>query len=122
MGRLLVVFGCGGDRDKLKRPIMGKIASQYADWVCLTSDNPRHEDPEQILNEIAVGISDNTVVERICDRESAILRALAVAQKNDIVVIAGKGHEVYQQIGNQRFPFSDQEIVRHRLTLDQSAH
>ena len=122
VGRLLVVFGCGGDRDKLKRPIMGKIASQYADWVCLTSDNPRHEDPEQILNEIAVGISDNTVVERICDRESAILRALAVAQKNDIVVIAGKGHEVYQQIGNQRFPFSDQEIVRHRLTLDQSAH
>jgi UDP-N-acetylmuramoyl-L-alanyl-D-glutamate--2,6-diaminopimelate ligase len=112
LGRILVVFGCGGDRDKLKRPIMGKIASRYADWVFLTSDNPRHEDPEQILTDIEVGIPEHTAIERICDRESAIARALAVAQKNDIVVIAGKGHETYQQIGDQRFSFSDQEIVR----------
>ena len=111
-GRILVVFGCGGDRDKLKRPIMGKIASEYADWVFLTSDNPRHEDPEQILNDIAAGIAKHAVIERICDRRAAIARALEVAHKKDIVVIAGKGHETYQQIGDKRFPFSDQAVVR----------
>lgn len=116
IGRILVVFGCGGDRDKLKRPIMGKIASDYADLVFLTSDNPRHEDPEQILTDIAIGIPEHTVIERICDRKAAIVRALAVAKKNDIVVIAGKGHETYQQIGDHKFPFSDQEIVNKFVT------
>ena len=116
VGRILVVFGCGGDRDKLKRPIMGKIASDYADLVFLTSDNPRHEDPEQILTDIAVGIPENTAIEQICDRKAAIARALALAQKNDIVVIAGKGHETYQQIGDEKISFSDQEIV-HKITM-----
>ena len=111
-GRLLLVFGCGGDRDKLKRPIMGKIASEHADLVFLTSDNPRHEDPEQILTEIMAGVANMGTLERIVDREAAIKRALSVATEHDIVVIAGKGHESYQQIGDVRRHFSDQELVR----------
>ena len=111
-GRLLAVFGCGGDRDRLKRPIMAKIGSQYADLVFLTSDNPRHEDPEQILADLIKGIPDCQSYEKITDREAAIQRALGLAEKNDIVLIAGKGHESYQQIGDERLVFSDQEVVK----------
>lgn len=111
--RLWVVFGCGGDRDKTKRPIMGNIASQLADVVILTSDNPRSEDPFSILHDIACGIESNaTHLIQIEDRQQAIEYALKNATKQDIILIAGKGHEDYQQIGHQRFEFSDQKMVR----------
>ena len=117
-GRILVVFGCGGDRDRLKRPIMGKIAANYADLVYLTSDNPRHENPEAIIDEIATGILAQQSYERIADRERAIARALNEAKVDDIVVIAGKGHEAYQQIGDVKIDFSDQVVVRKILRLE----
>lgn len=111
--QLWVVFGCGGDRDKTKRPIMGNIASQLADRVILTSDNPRLEDPASILNDIAQGIeSTATSVIQIEDRKHAIEYALKHANKHDIILIAGKGHEDYQQIGNQRLQFSDKKTVK----------
>ena len=111
-GRVWVIFGCGGDRDRTKRPIMGKIASQYADVVIITSDNPRSEDPAQIIDEIDAGIPTSTQVMKIIDRREAIHYALSQANKHDIVLIAGKGHEDYQLIGNQRLVFSDQDVVR----------
>lgn len=111
-GRLWVVFGCGGDRDKSKRPIMGKAASQYADEIIITSDNPRSEDPVQIVEEIAEGIPASIAVTKMVDREKAIAHALKAADKDDIILIAGKGHEDYQQIGSVKYPFSDQAVVR----------
>lgn len=111
-GRILVVFGCGGDRDKTKRPMMGKIASQYADIAIITSDNPRTEDPLVIIDEIKTGISSKTNLYKIPDRKQAIAKALSLAEKEDIVLIAGKGHEDYQQIGSVRHAFSDQEVIR----------
>lgn len=111
-GRLWVVFGCGGDRDRTKRPMMGSIASQYADVVIITSDNPRTEDPASIIEEIAAGVIGATDVLKILDRKQAIEQALRMADKQDIILIAGKGHEAYQQIGNKRFDFSDQAVVR----------
>lgn len=114
--KLWVVFGCGGDRDRTKRPMMGKIAQQWADQVILTSDNPRTEDPELILAEIAAGFTVTQNMQMIVDRKEAIHHVLAMADKHDIVLIAGKGHESYQQIGQQRFPFSDQDVVRKYLS------
>jgi UDP-N-acetylmuramoyl-L-alanyl-D-glutamate--2,6-diaminopimelate ligase len=111
-GRLGVVFGCGGDRDKTKRPIMGQIASQYADFVIVTSDNPRTEDPLTIINEVAAGLSATAQAMKIIDRQAAIHQALDMADDKDIILIAGKGHESYQEIATVRYPFSDQEIVR----------
>ena len=111
-GRLGVVFGCGGDRDKTKRPMMGRIASQYADFVIITSDNPRSEEPSQIVEEIAQGLLPTTQVFKIVDREQAIHQALSMAKEQDIILVAGKGHEAYQQIGKARFVFSDQDVVR----------
>lgn len=110
--RLLVVFGCGGDRDTSKRAVMGRIASQYADYVILTSDNPRTENPEAILDDIQVGLDAGSQVLRIENRKQAIERAIALAAPDDIILIAGKGHEAYQEIGHERFPFSDQDITR----------
>jgi UDP-N-acetylmuramoyl-L-alanyl-D-glutamate--2,6-diaminopimelate ligase len=110
-GRLWVVFGCGGDRDKSKRPIMGKVASSYADNIIITSDNPRTEDPAVIIQEIAQGISSPSQAVEIINREEAIAYALNAAAKNDIILIAGKGHESYQQIGSMKHPFSDKEVV-----------
>ncbi len=110
--KLWVVFGCGGDRDRTKRPIMGRIASQYADVVVLTHDNPRTESPEVILQDILQGIPDGHSIKTISERRGAIHYALSNAHKQDIVLIAGKGHENYQIIGHQRFAFSDQEVVR----------
>ena len=115
-GRLLVVFGCGGDRDKTKRPMMGRIASQYADMVIITSDNPRTEKPAQIVEEIAAGLLPSTKALKIIEREDAIRQALSMAEDHDIVLIAGKGHEDYQQIGKERFVFSDQKVVRELLS------
>ena len=111
-GRLRVIFGCGGDRDRTKRPMMGRIASQYADVVIITSDNPRSENPGRIIDEIESGLLMTTQVLKIIDRKDAIQHALSQADKQDIILIAGKGHEDYQLIGNERFAFSDQDVVR----------
>lgn len=111
-GRLWVVFGCGGDRDKTKRSIMGRIASQYADVVILTSDNPRTEEPSSIIADIAMGVSARNNAITLIDRAQAIQYALQNASPQDVVLIAGKGHEAYQQIGHERFEFSDQDVVR----------
>ena len=117
-GRVWVVFGCGGDRDRTKRPMMGRIASEYADKVIITSDNPRSEDPALIIEDIASGMLPGTQAFKIRDRQQAIHEALRLAGKQDIVLIAGKGHEDYQQIGNERFVFSDQCVVRDFIESD----
>lgn len=115
-GRLFVVFGCGGDRDKSKRPIMGDIATRHADVTIITSDNPRSEDPMQIIRDIEQGIHANGhIVYQLVDRKQAIARAIELANKDDIVLVAGKGHEAYQQIGNIRHPFSDHEVITQLL-------
>lgn len=108
-GRLWVVFGCGGDRDPIKRPMMGHAAARGADRVVLTSDNPRTEDPERILDDIEAGISqpDRVRVQRIADRRTAIRETLAASRPGDLVLIAGKGHEAVQIIGTEERPFSD---------------
>lgn len=111
-GRLIVVFGCGGDRDKSKRPIMGGIAARYADIAIITSDNPRNENPEQIMKEIALGMGGKTPMHSIVDREQAIDTALALAKQEDIILVAGKGHESYQQVGTVYHRFSDQAVIR----------
>jgi UDP-N-acetylmuramoyl-L-alanyl-D-glutamate--2,6-diaminopimelate ligase len=108
--RLIVVFGCGGDRDKGKRPEMGDIAERKADLAIVTSDNPRTEDPEKILDDIEKGMH-RTNHERIEDRRAAIERALAVASPSDVVVLAGKGHEDYQIRGTEKLPFDEKVIV-----------
>ncbi len=108
-GRLIVLFGCGGDRDRSKRPVMGAIAEQEADVVILTSDNPRTEDPERILDEIEVGMSRPH--ERIEDRRTAIARAVQIARADDVVLLAGKGHETYQIRGTEALPFDEREVV-----------
>lgn len=111
-GRLFVVFGCGGDRDPYKRPIMGEIAARYAYGIFITSDNPRHENPNQIIDEIVAGIPLSTKMMSIVDRKLAIMSCLEEALPEDIILIAGKGHENYQIIGDQKNYFSDQEIVK----------
>jgi UDP-N-acetylmuramoyl-L-alanyl-D-glutamate--2,6-diaminopimelate ligase len=108
--KLICVFGCGGDRDKGKRALMGKIATQFSDEAIITSDNPRNEDPYVIINEIVSGAGVNHLVEE--NREAAINRALHGARKGDVVLIAGKGHEVYQEIGTKKFHFSDVKAVQ----------
>jgi UDP-N-acetylmuramoyl-L-alanyl-D-glutamate--2,6-diaminopimelate ligase len=110
-GRLIVVFGCGGDRDRGKRPVMGRIACQLADLAVVTSDNPRTEDPEAILVEIESGMG-GVPHEREVDRRIAIGRALGVSRPGDTVLLAGKGHETYQVIGTEKVPFDEAEIVR----------
>lgn len=106
--RLITVFGCGGDRDKEKRPIMGKIAAQYSDMIVLTADNPRNEDPEHILNQIIMGM-DNTPYHRIIDRHEAIDFAIRQAQPGDIVMLVGKGHETTQTLKDRTIHFNDVE-------------
>jgi UDP-N-acetylmuramoyl-L-alanyl-D-glutamate--2,6-diaminopimelate ligase len=110
-GELWLVFGCGGDRDKAKRPVMGAIAESFTDHVILTNDNPRHEAPQQIIDDIRAGLPDNNAAMIELDRARAIRHALAHATAKDVVVIAGKGHETYQQIGDDKLPFSDLEVV-----------
>jgi UDP-N-acetylmuramoyl-L-alanyl-D-glutamate--2,6-diaminopimelate ligase len=110
-GRLIVVFGCGGDRDRAKRPVMGRIVAEMADFTVVTSDNPRTEAPGAIIEEIRSGIN-GTAVAVIEDRRSAIGEALTMARTNDVVLIAGKGHEDYQIVGTTAYPFSDQAVVR----------
>jgi UDP-N-acetylmuramoyl-L-alanyl-D-glutamate--2,6-diaminopimelate ligase len=114
-GHLIAVFGCGGDRDRGKRPIMGGIASREADLAIVTSDNPRTEDPEAIIADILEGIENRNTCEVLPDREEAIRRALEASHPGDTVVIAGKGHEDYQIIGTERRHFDDSETARRIL-------
>ncbi len=109
-GKLIVVFGAGGDRDKGKRPLMGEIAERGADCAIVTSDNPRTEDPDAIINDIEAGMKSSNH-ERVTDRLTAIKRALEIAGPEDIVLLAGKGHETYQIRGTESFPFDEKEIV-----------
>ncbi|ABA59312.1 UDP-N-acetylmuramoylalanyl-D-glutamate--2,6-diaminopimelate ligase [Nitrosococcus oceani ATCC 19707] len=114
-GRLWCVFGCGGDRDRGKRPLMGAAAERLADFVILTDDNPRDEDPIQIIIDILSGIHNPDRVYQFRSRSEAIIRATQLAGPEDIVLIAGKGHEEYQQIGAEQRPFSDREQVQEAL-------
>lgn len=109
--RLIVVFGCGGDRDRAKRPLMGRIAATLADQAIVTSDNPRTEDPLAIIAEITAGMAGHDYLVEP-DRRAAIARALAIAQAGDIVVIAGKGHETYQETNHRVTAFDDRAEVR----------
>ena len=110
-GKLIVVFGCGGDRDKGKRPLMGEIAERGADCAIVTSDNPRTEDPDAIIDDIEAGMRGSKH-QRVTDRLSAIQRAIALAEDGDIVLLAGKGHETYQIRGTTSYPFDEKEIVK----------
>jgi UDP-N-acetylmuramoyl-L-alanyl-D-glutamate--2,6-diaminopimelate ligase len=113
-GRLHILFGCGGDRDRGKRPMMGKAATTSADFAVLTSDNPRSEDPQAIINEVTAGI-DKSNYEVVPDRAEAIRTILARAKDGDIVLLAGKGAEPYQEINGERLPFSDIDTARQAL-------
>ncbi len=110
-GRLICVFGCGGDRDRGKRPVMGETASLLADVVILTSDNPRSEEPRSIIDDIEAGIVPGREVETVIDRGEAISRAAQIASPNDIVLVAGKGHEQVQIVGENSIPFNDREQI-----------
>jgi UDP-N-acetylmuramoyl-L-alanyl-D-glutamate--2,6-diaminopimelate ligase len=109
--RIITVFGCGGNRDRSKRPRMGAAAAEYSDLLIITSDNPRKEKPLDIINEVKVGVPDNTEFVIEPDREKAIKLASKKATSGDIVLIAGKGHETYQDINGQLFDFDDRKIV-----------
>jgi UDP-N-acetylmuramoyl-L-alanyl-D-glutamate--2,6-diaminopimelate ligase len=112
--RLIVVFGCGGDRDRQKRPLMGRVVDQNADLGIITSDNPRKEDPDAIIAEVEQGFRSDHY-EKITDRAKAIARAIALAQPRDIVLIAGKGHEAYQEFADHTVPFDDLQVARRAL-------
>lgn len=118
-GRLITVFGCGGDRDPGKRPLMGQAATTTSDYTIITSDNPRTEAPQRIIDDIVDGLTvPSSSYTAILDRRQAIEQAIAMTQAQDTVVIAGKGHEAYQIIGQQRYPFDDREVARtacHRI-------
>ena len=121
-GRLITVFGCGGDRDRTKRPLMGAVAGRLSDVIVITSDNPRSEDPQRIIDEIQRGITADTRrdsaqrVLTIVDRRAAITKAIELARPGDLVLVAGKGHEHYQVIGDRTLPFDDVEAAREALS------
>ena len=120
-GRLIVVFGAGGDRDRGKRPLMGAVAAAGADIAIVTSDNPRTEQPEAIIDDIVSGMK-GARYERITDRREAIRYALEIAAPDDVILLAGKGHETYQVLGHEKVSFDEQEVVReHLATLNGSA-
>ncbi len=114
-GQLWCVFGCGGDRDATKRPLMGAMAACHADHVVVTSDNPRSEKPQSIISQILLGLAGHKPVTVESDRALAIAQTMALATAHDVVLIAGKGHEDYQEVAGQRLPFSDLEQVRQAL-------
>ena len=112
-GRVISVFGCGGDRDSGKRPIMGEISGKIADYTIITSDNPRTEDPQKIVDQIEEGIKKTKgKYEVVVDRVEAIEHAIKMANKRDIIILAGKGHEPYQEINGVKHPFDERIIVR----------
>ena len=117
-GRLAVVFGCGGDRDRTKRPRMAAVAGELADQIIVTSDNPRTEDPQQIIDDVLSGFSvdQRTKVVIQLDRFDAIRTAIERADDGDIILIAGKGHEDYQIVGDTKLSFDDREVAREILT------
>ena len=116
-GRLICVFGCGGERDRGKRAQMGQVAERLSDQLVLTNDNPRRESDQAIIEDILEGIS-NPLSVRICkDRGQAIQQAVAMAAANDVVLVAGKGHENYQQVGGARIAFCDGEQVKQALNI-----
>ena len=113
----MVLFGCGGDRDRLMRPIMGAIAADHADYVIVTSDNPRTEEPMEIINEILPGLKNKrTPYKVICDRREAIGWAIDNARPGDVILLAGKGHEDYQVIGHEKIHMDEREIVAEYLS------
>lgn len=114
LNRLITVFGCGGDRDRTKRPLMAAASEEFSDWSILTSDNPRTEDPAQILSEVRAGLRTNRY-EEIPDRTEAIRKAVTLALPGDIVLIAGKGHETYQEFADGRIPFDDSAVARRAI-------
>ncbi|MEZ5286049.1 MAG: UDP-N-acetylmuramoyl-L-alanyl-D-glutamate--2,6-diaminopimelate ligase [Vicinamibacterales bacterium] len=124
--RLIAVFGCGGDRDRTKRPLMGMVAARLSDVVIITSDNPRTEDPGRIIEEVQRGITPGaqggrrTDVHAIVDRAEAIERAITMAAAGDVILVAGKGHEKYQQIGDRVLPFDDVAVAREALARRQA--
>lgn len=117
--KIITVVGCGGNRDKTKRPIMAEVACEYSDKVIFTSDNPRNEDPLQIIKEMEAGV--NVVARRkyisIADRKEAIKTAVSLSQKEDIVLIAGKGHEKYQEINGVKNDFDDKQVLMEMFEL-----
>ena len=120
-GKLITVFGCGGDRDRTKRPLMGAVAGRLSDLIVITSDNPRSEDPARIIEEIQRGITPDTRRDSaqrmlaIVDRRDAIRKAIEMARSGDLVLIAGKGHEKYQVVGDRVLPFDDVAVAREAL-------
>jgi UDP-N-acetylmuramyl-tripeptide synthetase len=120
-GRVITVMGCGGDRDRTKRPLMGEVAARLSDWVIATSDNPRSEDPEAILKEIEAGLKEaGRNYELLVDRREAIFRAITTARPQDVVVIAGKGHENYQILASGKVHFDDREVACEALARRRS--
>jgi UDP-N-acetylmuramoyl-L-alanyl-D-glutamate--2,6-diaminopimelate ligase len=113
-GRLIVVFGCGGDRDRQKRPLMAEVVDRHAEYAIITSDNPRKEDPNAIIAEVEKGFRSDHY-EKIPERAAAIARAIAFAQPRDIVLIAGKGHETYQEFADHTVPFDDLQVARRAI-------
>jgi UDP-N-acetylmuramoyl-L-alanyl-D-glutamate--2,6-diaminopimelate ligase len=113
-GRLIVVFGCGGNRDREKRPLMGQVVDKNADFAIITSDNPRKEDPEKIISDVEKGFRGSQF-EKITDRAAAIAHAVGLAQPRDIVLIAGKGHENYQEFADHTVPFEDIQVARRAI-------
>ena len=112
-GKVISVFGCGGDRDSGKRPIMGEISGKIATYTIITSDNPRTENPEEIVKQIEEGIKKTKAkYECIVDRTEAIKKAIQIADKTDIIVLAGKGHETYQEINHEKHHYDEREIIK----------
>ena len=120
-GRIITVFGCGGDRDRTKRPIMGRIVAELSDVAVVTSDNPRTEDPDAIIKDILEGIHTDKPVIVNADRTAAIKEAMNEAKAGDIVLLAGKGHETYQIRGTVKYHYDEREIVRSILEGGQDA-
>ena len=109
--RLICLFGAAGERDAGKRPDMGKTAAKYSDYLIVTTDSPRHEDPQKTIDDVVKGIPNGVLYEEFTDREKAVIRALEIAEKGDIVALCGKGHEDYQAIDGEYLHFDEKEIV-----------
>jgi UDP-N-acetylmuramoyl-L-alanyl-D-glutamate--2,6-diaminopimelate ligase len=111
-GKLITVFGCGGNRDIIKRPLMAKVSEEFSDYTIVTSDNPRNEDPEKIINDILQGFTNPSKAIVEINRKEAIKKAIQMAKKEDVIIIAGKGHETYQVFANQTIDFDDRKIAK----------